>query len=68
MRGLINVLKALFSKSSNRLYIRRKSKIIIGRAFKKLDKTAFLGDNFPVSVLAHFSKDGVYHESHTGIG
>jgi len=56
MRGLIKSLKVLFSKGNKRLYLKRRSKIIIGRAFQKLDKTAFLGDNFPVSVLAHFSQ------------
>ena len=56
MRGLIKNLKVLFSKGNKGLYLRRKSKIIIGRAFQKLDKAVLLGDNFPVSVLAHFSQ------------
>ena len=68
MRGLINGLKVLLRRSNKGLYLKRSSKIIIGRAFQRLDKAALLGDNFPVSVLAHFSKDGATHESHTRIG
>ena len=59
MRNLIGYLRTLFNKSKKALYLRRKSKIIIGRAFRNLDKSSFLGENVPYSVLAHFSKDGV---------
>ena len=59
MKNFIKNMRLLLRASNKTLYLRRKSRIIIGRAFQKLDKSKFLGENVPYTVLAHFSKDGV---------
>lgn len=62
MRDLIKSLKVLFSRGNKALYLRRKTKVIIGRAFQRLDKSIILGDNVPYSVLSHFSQYGGFFE------
>lgn len=58
MMNFINSVGSLFRRSNKSLYLRRKSRIIIGRAFQRLDKSKILGENVPYSVLSYFSKDG----------
>ena len=59
MKNFIKNMRSLLRASNKTLYLRRKSRIIIGRAFQKLDKSKLLGENVPYTVLEHFSKDGV---------
>lgn len=57
MRNLLKNLRTLLRRSNKGHYLKRRSKVILGRAFQKLDKSTVLGDNVPASVLAHFSRE-----------
>ena len=59
MRNFVNNMKKLLKINNKTLYLRRKSRIIIGRSFQKLDKSRFLGENVPYAVLTYFSENGV---------
>lgn len=59
MNTIFQNIKGLFKKSNKGVFVKRKSKVIIGRALQKLDKCEIMGDNVPYAVLKHFSSHGV---------
>lgn len=59
MKSLFMSIKRFLRSNNKSLYFRRKSRIIVGRAFQRLDKTEFLGENVPYAVLEYFSENGV---------
>ncbi len=58
MKTILQSIKSLFRARNKGVFVKRKSKIIIGRALQELDKFEILGDNVPYAVLAHFTKKG----------
>jgi len=57
MNTIFQSIKIFFAKNNKKTFVKRKSKVIIGRALQ-LDKCEILGDNVPYAVLQHFSSHG----------
>ena len=58
MKTLLQKIRFFLCYRTPRTLIKRKSKIIIGRALQRLDKAEILGDNVPYAVLEHCSTHG----------
>lgn len=58
MNAILKNIEIFFAKNNKKTFVKRKSKIMVGRALQKLDKCEILGDNVPYAVLRHFSGHG----------
>jgi len=54
MNTIFQSIKIFFAKNNKKTFVKRKSKVIIGRALQ-LDKCEILGDNVPYAAFLHFS-------------
>ena len=56
MNILYQKIKVFLTRRNKKTFVKRKSRIVIGRALQKLDKYEILGENVPYAVLAYYGE------------